>query len=67
MKNTNATAVREQCRALTLQINSQLKRAGVINSNATKIVRPLDTMPDSEWKTWIKELIQIRDSLSLQL
>lgn len=45
---------REEWRALNVQINSQLKRAG----------KPLSELPDSEWKTWITELIQYRDTLA---
>lgn len=56
-------AQHEQYRALNLQINSQLKRAGVMNNAGTKVVKPLDSFPESEWKTWMKELIALRDSL----
>lgn len=58
---------REQYLNLNTQINSQLKRAGLMNNNGTKVVKPLDTLPDSEWKTWIKELMIIRDNLGKQL
>lgn len=44
---------REEWRTLNVQINSQLKRAG----------KPLNEMPDSEWKFWIVELMQYRDNL----
>ena len=46
--------IREEWRALNVQINSQLKRAG----------KPLNELPDSEWKNWILELIKYRDSLT---
>lgn len=59
--------LREQYLALNSQINSQLKRAGVVNKNCTKIVKPLDTLPDNEWKIWIKELMTIRDDIAMQL
>ena len=58
-KQTN----REKWRELNLQINGQLKAAGVIDHRG-KIVNPLDTFPASEWKTWIMELMQIRDRLT---
>jgi len=45
--------IRQQWRALNLEINSQLQRAG----------KPLSQLPDSEWKQWIIELMNIRDTL----
>jgi len=44
----------EKWRKLNVQINQQLKRAG----------KPLNEMPESEWKTWITELMQYRDELT---
>lgn len=58
---------REEYLNLNLQINSQLKRAGVLNTKGTKVIKSLDTLPDSEWKNWIKELIVIRDAKGNQL
>ena len=58
---------RETYLNLNTQINGQLKRAGVLNHNGTKVVKPLDSLPESEWKTWIKELMIIRDNLGNQL
>lgn len=49
--------IREEWLALNVQINSQLKRAG----------KPLNELPESEWKKWITELIQYRDSLTPQI
>jgi len=45
--------IREEVRSLNIQINSQLKRAG----------KPLSQLPNSEWKQWIIQLIEYRDSL----
>lgn len=59
----NQIKIREEWRSLNIQINSQLKRAGVVNHKG-KIVKPLAELADSEWKTWILELIKYRDSLT---
>ena len=50
----NSIKLRDEWRALNLQISSHLKSAG----------KPLNEMPDSEWKNWITELMQYRDSLT---
>ena len=50
----NPIKIREEWRALTIQINSQLKRAG----------KPLSEIEDSEWKNWIIQLIAYRNSLT---
>ena len=50
----NNIKLRDEWRALNLQISSHLKSAG----------KPLNEMPDSEWKNWITELMQYRDSLT---
>lgn len=44
----------EEWRNLNLQINSQIKRAG----------KPLSECEDSEWKQWIIQLMEYRDSLT---
>jgi hypothetical protein len=54
--------IREKVLAMNLQINSQLKRAGVLNSKG-KNIKSLDSLPDSEWKTWMFDLISVRDYL----
>ncbi len=46
--------IREEWRSLNIQINSQLKRAG----------KPLSQIADSEWKQWIIQLMEYRDSLT---
>ena len=46
--------IRQEWRALNLEINSQLKMAG----------KPLSQLPDSEWKQWIIELMNYRDTLT---
>lgn len=46
--------IRQEWRALNLEINSQLKSAG----------KPLSQLPDSEWKQWIIELMNYRDTLT---
>lgn len=51
---TNAIKIREEWRALNVQINSQLKRAG----------KPLNELPENEWKKWIIELMNYRDTLT---
>lgn len=51
---TNAIKIREEWRTLNVQINSQLKRAG----------KPLNELPESEWKKWIIELMNYRDTLT---
>ena len=53
----NAIKLRDEWRSLNVQINSQLKRAG----------KPLNELPDSEWKEWILELIKYRDSITVQI
>ena len=56
--NTNMTSsikIRDEWRALNVEINQQLKRAG----------KPLNEMPESEWKNWIIEKMEYRDSLTL--
>ena len=55
--------IREEWRSLNLQINNQFRAAGVVNHKG-KIVKPLTELPDSEWKTWILELIKYMDSLT---
>ena len=50
----NLRKLEDEWRALNLQISSHLKSAG----------KPLNEMPDSEWKNWITELMQYRDSLT---
>lgn len=57
--------IREKVRQMNTQINSQLKRAGVLNSKG-KNVKSLDDMPESEWKTWMFDLISVRDYLDSQ-
>lgn len=54
-------------RELNVQINQQLKRAGVINKANTKVINPLETLPQSEWKSWITDLIKYRDTLLEEL
>jgi hypothetical protein len=64
---TNAQVVtNEKVRGLNLQINSQLKRNGVLNHKGQLVIK-LSDMPASEWKTWITELITYRDELQNQL
>lgn len=46
--------IKEEWRTLNVQINSQLKRAG----------KPLNELPESEWKKWIIELMNYRDTLT---
>jgi hypothetical protein len=46
--------IREEWRVLNLKISQQLKRAG----------KPLEEMPESEWKSWIIDLMKYRDSLT---
>ncbi len=51
---TNAQVViRDKVRNLNLQINQQIKRSG----------KTLAEAPESEWKTWVLELIKMRDEL----
>lgn len=57
---------REKILKLNLQINQQLKRAGCLNGKG-KIVNPLSNFPDTEWKIWITELIEIRNNIESQL
>lgn len=63
-KMNNLIKQREEWRKLNSQINQQLKSAGVLNSQGTKIIKPLNLLPQSEWKSWIIELIKYRDSLT---
>ena len=60
MKNVT---VRDEWRKLNLQISNQLRANGVCDHKG-KIVKSLDDMPQSEWKEWITELINYRDSLT---
>ena len=53
---------REKVLKMNLQINQQLKRAGVLDHKGS-VVKPLDTLPDSEWKNWIYDVISVRDFL----
>jgi len=52
---------REKWLELNQQINQQLRAAGVMNHTG-KIVKPFDTLPESEWKQWMKEKINLRNS-----
>lgn len=54
MMTNQQIKIREEWRALNVQINSQLKRAS----------KPLNELPESEWKKWIIELIKHRDTLT---
>jgi hypothetical protein len=67
VKTGKDMTIREQYLNLNLQINSQLKAAGVVDKNNTKVIKPLDTFPDSEWKSWVKELMAIRDKLQNEI
>lgn len=58
--------IREKVLQMNTQINSQLKRAGILNSKG-KNVKSLDDMPDSEWKTWMFDLISVRNYLDSQI
>lgn len=49
--------LREKWLSLNIQINQQLKRAG----------KPLNEIPESEWKSWITELMAYRDELTNQI
>lgn len=52
----------EKVRQMNLQINSQLRRAGVLDSKGRN-VKNLSDMPDSDWKSWMYDLISVRDFL----
>jgi hypothetical protein len=52
----------DKVRQLNLQINSQLRRAGILNHKGQN-VKKLSDQPDSEWKTWMYDLISVRDYL----
>lgn len=53
---------RDKVRQMNLQINSQLKRAGVLDSKGRNI-KNLGDLPDSEWKSWMYDLMSVRDYL----
>lgn len=53
---------RDEWRNLNLQINSQL-RANGITDHKGRNVKDLHNEPESEWKTWILELMKMRDQL----
>ncbi len=48
---------------LNLQIRSQLIANKVMDYKGN-IITKITHMPDSEWKTWICELMKIRDNLT---
>ena len=50
----NQILIREEWRNLNIQINQQLKRVG----------KPLSEIPESEWKSWITDLMKHRDELT---
>jgi hypothetical protein len=57
-----AITAREKVREMNLQINQQLKRAGVLDHKGN-LVKTLDSLPDSEWKSWMYDVISVRDYL----
>lgn len=63
---TQQIQLNDKVRNLNLQINQQLKRAGVLNAKMN-VVKPLSELPNSEWKNWIAELIEYRNKLESQL
>ena len=60
---TTATKTRDKVRQLNLQINSQLRGAGIIDHKG-KLVKKLSDSPEGEWKEWMIELIALRDKLA---
>ena len=65
MTTAEKTGLRVKIRELNLQINSQLKRAGILNHKG-QLVTKLADHPNKDWKEWITELIAIRDEYDTQ-
>ena len=63
MAALNEKTDREKVRELNAKIIQQLKRVGIINHKG-KYVKGLDSMPDSDWKSWMYDLISARDYLA---
>ena len=57
MTKTEQIKIREEWKSLNVKINQQMKRAG----------KTLPEMPDSEWKTWMYQLIEYRDTLTKKI
>ena len=63
---TTTIQINDKVREMNLQINSQLKRAGILDHKGRN-VKSLQDEPESEWKTWMLDLIDYRDELEQQL
>lgn len=56
--DTNKIILTEKAIVLSREVNSQLRMNGVTNHKG-QIVKPLSTFPETEWKQWMLEKIEI--------
>lgn len=65
-KDANYYKTLDEVRELNIRINNQLRAAGITNHKG-QLVKRLPDEPESEWKTWITELIAYRDQLAASI